>query len=78
MSNELLNKIIDKLDSMDKRLEAMEGRQDEMYQILRGLEENKEINKAKIDKLEVEVRHLKHHDHDLILKTGEAKAVSSQ
>ena len=71
MSNELLREIL-------SEIKDMKSRQDEMYQILRGLEESKEVSKAKIDKLEVEVRQLKHHDHDLILKTGEAKAVSSQ
>jgi len=54
----------------------MDSRQNEMYQILRGLEENKEVNKAKVDKIEVDLEELKNHDHTIILKAAPQKSDS--
>lgn len=46
MSEQLLTKIIEKLENMDKRLERVEGQLDENSAILRALEHASQLNTA--------------------------------
>ena len=63
-------KINSKIDEINQRMISMENRQDEMYSILKGWEEDKMLKKSKIDKLEIEVDKLSNHKHNLVLETG--------
>ncbi|QZY55346.1 hypothetical protein [Crassaminicella profunda] len=51
MEKEMLQLILNKLDGMDKRLESMEKRQDEMYRMQRSLEENIQVTRAEQEKM---------------------------
>lgn len=83
MSEQILVQILDeikninqRLGSLETRFDMMDSRQSEMYRILRGLEENKEVNKAKVNRIEVDLEELKNHEHTIILKAAPTKSNS--
>ena len=46
-----------------------------MYYILKGWEEDRPIKKKVLDELTHDVARLKHHKHDIVIRTDEVKAV---
>jgi len=50
-TKQMFELILTKLDSMDKRQEGMEKRQDEVYIMQRALEENAKVTRAEQDKM---------------------------
>ena len=67
VSEDKLDLILEKIDGLDNRMENMESRQDEMYKILRGLEERTKVNSAKLDNIE----------HDVAEVKGEARTLEA-
>ena len=60
---EIKKLILSMQNEMEKRFDALETRQDEMYQILRGIEEFRPISETRFDNLEHDVAQLKNHTH---------------
>ena len=54
-----LDKVEQRLDKVEQRLDGVEQRQDEMYTILRGMEEKFETNKAEHDRMSVDIAEIK-------------------
>ncbi|MGM0502794.1 MAG: hypothetical protein ACQERJ_09710 [Bacillota bacterium] len=48
-----------KINGLDSRMDSMESRQSEMYQILRGLEEKTTIHGSKLNNIEHDVAEVK-------------------
>ncbi|MCK8816326.1 hypothetical protein MWH28_02975 [Natroniella sulfidigena] len=62
-----------------KEFNGMKQRQDEMYHLLKGWEEDKKVRKIKLNKLEIEIDKLKNHHHNITLTTDvAAKAEKNQ
>jgi chromosome segregation ATPase len=63
-----------KIANLEEQVEHLRGRQDEMYLILRGWEEDRPITRSALDKLDIEVARLKNHRHALHIHMGEPES----
>lgn len=45
--------ILNKLDNMDTRLNTMESRQDEIYQVVKAIEHANQVHRAEIDNVKI-------------------------
>ena len=50
-SKQMFELILNKLDGMNQRFDGIDKRQDEMYVLLRGLEENAKVTRAEQEKM---------------------------
>lgn len=66
--------IKDEIKGLKDEIKGLKARQDEMYSLLRGWEEDKTLMKSKLDKLDIDVGKLKHHRHKIVIDTQEAES----
>lgn len=67
-----------KVANLEEKVDHLKGRQDEMYLILRGWEEDRPIIRSALDKLDIEVARLKKHRHSLHIYLGEPEPQHQQ
>jgi len=57
-TREMFGLILGKLDAMDKRLDAMETRQTEIFEVVKSIEHSNQVHKAEIDSLNIRTVHI--------------------